>query len=153
MSAMARRSSPGAARVSDIGPGLHRSDQTLDGAIGEIDEGADQDEDSDHQPHRQDADDAEAEPDPEGVNGVLEMAFPDRAAHLVALDIGEDDAGDARQPDAQKRGQIKSVDHDDECTRIVAAHGGSRWGRDIAHPSLPRTITMWGGQAPSSRRV
>src|SRR5229473_6088412 len=151
MSAMARRSSP--ASVSDIGSGVHGADQALDGAIGKIDEGADKDENADHQPHRQDADDAEAEPDPEGVDGVLEMAFPDRAAHLVALDVGEDDAGDARQSDAEQRRQIESVHHDDERARIVAAHGGSRWGRDIAHPSLPRTIRMWGGQAPSSRRV
>src|SRR5258706_14152120 len=106
MSAMARRSSPGASRVSDIGSGVDGADQALDGAIGKIDEGADEDENADHQPHRQDADDAETEPDPEGVDGVLEMAFPDRAAHLVALDIGEDDAGDARQSDAEQRRQI-----------------------------------------------
>src|ERR1041384_6053018 len=83
------------AGASDIGLRVDGAHQTLDGAISEIDVGPDQDEEADHEPHRQKTDDAQAEPDPEGLDGILEMAVPDRAARLVALDVGENDARDA----------------------------------------------------------
>src|SRR5262245_12824527 len=92
-----RRSSPMrvSACVSDIGLRVDGAHQSFDGAIGEIDVGADQDEEADHEPHRQKAYDAQPEPDPEGLDGSLEMAVPDRAARRVALDVGENDARDA----------------------------------------------------------
>src|SRR5450755_4390113 len=87
--------------TSDIGFGIDGANQALDGAIGEIDIGGDEDEEAYHQPDGEKAQHAEAEPHPERLDGVFEMAFPDRAFDFVALDIGEDHAGNARQSDAQ----------------------------------------------------
>src|SRR5579864_1468647 len=128
--------------ASDIGLRVDGAYQTLDGAIGKIDVGADQDEDADHQPDGEKTDDAETKPDPEGLNGVLEMAMPDRAGRVVALDVGENDAGNAGQSDAQERCEIKPINDDDERARVVDRRGHGRhrrYGRrrNITHRSLP----------------
>src|SRR5664279_6247390 len=89
--------------TSDIGFGINGANQALDGAIGEIDIGGDEDEEAYHQPDGEKAQHAEAEPHPERLDGVFEMAFPDRAFDFVAFDVRKDDACNAGKSHAEQR--------------------------------------------------
>src|SRR6185437_3651181 len=99
----------GSPRASDIGARLDRGDQALDGAVEEIDERTHDHRNADQHRAEHDADCEQDQPDPEGVDRVLEMAVPRRADAVVALDIGQDDAGQPRRAAGEECAEIESI--------------------------------------------